>query len=301
MSNKIDGKLIATDIKAKLKEEVLQMNIKPILAVILVGDDAASQVYVRNKHKACDEVGINSIQINLPKDVAEDVLISKINELNEDNSVHGILVQLPLPKHIDVNNVIAAIDPRKDVDGFTLNSQFVPCTPAGVIELLDNCTLKGINTLNGTINYTLEGMTALVIGRSDIVGKPVAKLLLERNCTVMQAHSKTPKDILFKMFSFADIVVSAVGKTDIISEYDVEDYFRDNKHDFYGDFSNKRDRIIIDVGINRDENGKLCGDFSEAFKEKYSSFYTPVPGGVGPMTIAMLLKNTVLSEKLIKY
>lgn len=290
MSQIINGKIIAGAIKRQLKEEISQMDVRPSLAVILVGDDAASQVYVRNKHKACDEVGIHSIQINLSKDVTEDVLISKINELNADNSVHGILVQLPIPKHIDVKNVISAIDPRKDVDGFTQNSSFTPCTPAGVLDLLD-----------GIPDYDIARKTALVIGRSDIVGKPVAKLLLDRNCTVIQAHSKTPKDVLCKMFSFADIVVSAVGRTDIISKYDAEDYFKDNRHDFYGNFSNKRDRIIIDVGINRDENGKLCGDFSESFKEKYSSFYTPVPGGVGPMTIAMLLKNTVLAAKLTKY
>lgn len=290
MSKIINGKIIAGAIKRQLKEEISQMDVKPTLSVILVGDDAASQVYVRNKHKACDEVGIRSIQINLSKDVTEDVLISKINELNADNSVHGILVQLPVPKHIDVKNVISAIDPRKDVDGFTQNSSFTPCTPAGVLDLLD-----------GIPDYDIARKTALVIGRSDIVGKPVAKLLLDRNCTVIQAHSKTPKDVLCKMFSFADIVVSAVGRTDIISKYDAEDYFKDNRHDFYGNFSNKRDRIIIDVGINRDENGKLCGDFSETFKEKYSSFYTPVPGGVGPMTIAMLLKNTVLAAKLTKY
>ena len=290
MSKIINGKIIAGAIKRQLKEEISQMDVKPTLSVILVGDDAASQVYVRNKHKACDEVGIRSIQINLSKDVTEDVLISKINELNADNSVHGILVQLPVPKHINVKNVISAIDPRKDVDGFTQNSSFTPCTPAGVLDLLD-----------GIPDYDIARKTVLVIGRSDIVGKPVAKLLLDRNCTVIQAHSKTPKDVLCKMFSFADIVVSAVGKTDIISKYDAEDYFKDNRHDFYGNFSNKRDRIIIDVGINRDENGKLCGDFSESFKEKYSSFYTPVPGGVGPMTIAMLLKNTVLAAKLTKY
>ena len=290
MSKIINGKIIAGAIKRQLKEEISQMDVKPTLSVILVGDDAASQVYVRNKHKACDEVGIRSIQINLSKDVTEDVLISKINELNADNSVHGILVQLPIPKHIDVKKVISAIDPRKDVDGFTQNSSFTPCTPAGVLDLLD-----------GIPDYDIARKTALVIGRSDIVGKPVAKLLLDRNCTVIQAHSKTPKDVLCKMFSFADIVVSAVGRTDIISKYDAEDYFKDNRHDFYGNFSNKRDRIIIDVGINRDENGKLCGDFSESFKEKYSSFYTPVPGGVGPMTIAMLLKNTILAAKLTKY
>ena len=288
MSKIINGKIIAGAIKRQLKEEVSQLYIKPTLAVILVGDDAASQVYVRNKHKACEEVGIHSIQINLSKDVAESVLISKIKELNVDDSVRGILVQLPLPNHICVNNVIAAIDPRKDVDGFTQNSLFIPCTPAGVLDLLD-----------GIPDYDLAGKTALVIGRSDIVGKPMAKLLLDRNCTVIHAHRKTPKDVLCRMFSFADIVVSAAGRRDIISDYDAEQYFKDNRHDFYGDFSNNRDRIIIDVGINRDENGKLFGDFSESFKKKYSMYYTPVPGGVGVMTIAMLLKNTLLATELL--
>lgn len=289
MSSIINGKIIAGAIKRQVKEEISQMDVQPTLAVILVGDDTASQVYVRNKHKACDEVGIHSIQINLSEDVSEDVLIAQIQKLNADKSIHGILVQLPLPKHIDVKKVISAIDLCKDVDGFTQNSSFIPCTPAGVLDLLD-----------GIPDYDLAGKTALVIGRSDIVGKPVAKLLLDRNCTVMQAHSKTSKDILCRMFSFADIVVSAVGRRDIISEYDAEQYFKDNRHDFYGDFLNKRDRIIIDVGINRDENGKLCGDFSEAFKGLYSACYTPVPGGVGPMTIAMLLQNTVLATKCLE-
>lgn len=286
MSNIIDGKLIAYQIKQQIKNEVANMKYIPTLAVILVGDNLASQVYVRNKHKACDEVGINSLQITLPKETSEEELIAKIAELNANNYVHGILVQLPLPNHINTEKIINAIDPSKDVDGFTKNSTFIPCTPKGVIELL-----------NSIPSCELKGKTALVIGRSDIVGKPVAKLLLDRNCTVLQAHSKTPKDVLCRTFSFADIVVSAAGKCNVISAEDAEQYWKDNRHDFYGDFKNNQDRIIIDVGINRDENGKLCGDFSEKFKQQYSEYYTPVPGGVGPMTIAMLLKNTVEATK----
>lgn len=286
MSNIIDGKLVASKIKEQIKAEIKEMNAVPTLAVILVGDDAASQVYVRNKHKACGEVGINSVQITLPKETTEEELLQKIQELNADTSVHGILVQLPLPKHINKDNIINTINPLKDVDGFTKGSKFVPCTPAGAIVLLESIP-----------NYKLAGKTALVIGRSDIVGKPVAKLLLDKNCTVIQAHSRTPKDVLCRMFSFADIVISAVGKVNVLDEFDEYQHFKDNRHDFYGDFSNNRDRIIIDVGINKDENGKLCGDFSEKFKERLSEYYTPVPGGVGPMTIAMLLKNTIEAAK----
>ena len=289
MNKIINGKLVASNIKQQLKEEIEKMDIIPRLAVILVGDDAASQVYVRNKTKACAEVGINSLQITLPSDTTEEELLWQVSQLNNDDTVHGILVQLPLPKHINKDKVIDTIASCKDVDGFTINSKFIPCTPAGVIEILDSVP-----------DYSLSGKTALVIGRSDIVGKPVAKLLLDRNCTVIQTHSKTPKETLHRMFSCADIVVSAAGKTNIISEEDAYQYFKDNRHDFYGDFKNKRSRVIVDVGINRDQNGKLCGDFSEEFKSEYSQYYTPVPGGVGPMTIAMLLKNTVEAAKLLK-
>ena len=286
MSNIIDGKFVASQIKQQIKEEIVKMGVVPTLAVILVGEDAASQVYVHNKHKACSEVGINSLQITLPTETTEEELLQKIQELNGDDSVHGILVQLPLPKHINKDHVINTINPLKDVDGFTKGSRFTPCTPAGVIELLECIP-----------DYKFAGKTALVIGRSDIVGKPVAKLLLDRNCTVIQTHSKTPKDVLCRMFSFADIVISAVGKRDVLNEFDEYQYFKDNRHDFYGDFSNNRDRVIIDVGINRDENDKLCGDFNEKFKKRLSEYYTTVPGGVGPMTIAMLLKNTVEATK----
>lgn len=286
MGNVLDGKFIASEIKREVKEEVANMRYSPNLAVILVGDDAASQVYVRSKHKACAEVGINSMQITLSAETTEKELISKIIELNADDDVHGILVQLPLPRHINTENIISMIDPRKDVDGFTIDSKFTPCTPKGVMKLLDS-----------TRNYDLQGKTALVIGRSDIVGKPAAKLLLEKNCTVIQAHSKTPKEVLLRMFSVSDIVVSAVGKCEVISEEDAYQYRKDNRHDFYGDFKNRRNRVIIDVGINRDKNYKLCGDFSEGFKQTYSEYYTPVPGGVGPMTIAMLLENTVEAAK----
>ena len=282
MNNIIDGKLVASNIKQRLKEEISKMDIVPKLAVILVGDDAASQVYVRNKHKACQEVGINSLQIVLPSDTSEEELICKISQLNADDSVHGILVQLPLPKHINKDRVIDAIDPRKDVDGFTKNSKFIPCTPAGIIELLDSVP-----------DYSLEGKTALVIGRSDIVGKPVAKLLLDRNCTVIQAHSRTSYSDLLKLFGISDIVVSAVGKRFVLDKQDANCYRERYNKCFCS-------HIIIDVGINRDEEGKLCGDFSEAFKDTYSRYYTPVPGGVGPMTIAMLLKNTVEAAKNLK-
>ncbi len=282
MNNIIDGKLVASNIKQQLKEEISKMDIVPKLAVILVGDDAASQVYVRNKTKACTEVGINSLQIILPNETTEEELLWQVSQLNDDDTVHGILVQLPLPKHINKDRVIDAIDPRKDVDGFTKTSKFIPCTPAGIIELLDSVP-----------DYNLEGKTALVIGRSDIVGKPVSKLLLDRNCTVIQAHSRTNYGDLLKLFGIADIVVSAVGKRFVLDEQDANCY-----HERYNKCFGSH--IIIDVGINRDESGKLCGDFSESFKDTYSRYYTPVPGGVGPMTIAMLLKNTVEAAKNLK-
>lgn len=286
MNNLLDGKLLAAKIKQQIKEEVARMQRTPTLAVILVGNDSASQIYVRNKHKACEEVGINALQITLAVETTEEELVSKIKELNANDDVHGILVQLPLPRHINTENVIRMINPRKDVDGFTRDSEFIPCTPKGIMELL-----------NSIPNYKMQGKTALVIGRSDIVGKPVAKLLLEKDCTVIHCHSKTPKHVLMRMFGLADIVVSAVGKANLIDEWEAYQYFRDNAHDYYAQYKN-RDRVIIDVGINRDENGKLCGDFSEKFKKEYSEYYTPVPGGVGPMTIAMLLKNTVEAEKI---
>ena len=271
MSQKIDGKLLAASIKEKLRAEIEEMEFKPTLAVIMVGNNAASQTYVRNKTKACAEVGIESRQYNLEENTSTEALVNLIDMLNNDDYVDGILVQLPLPPHIDSELVINKIALDKDVDGFRQSSHYVQCTPLGVIELI------------GSLRQKVARKTALIIGRSDNVGKPIAKMLLDLNCTTIVAHSRTPKEVLARMFNMADIVVSAVGKPHIISEAD--------------GVEQNNSRIIIDVGINRDENNKLCGDFSEEFKQKYSGYYTPVPGGVGPMTVAMLMFNTVTAAK----
>ena len=285
MNGILDGKYIASQVKEKLKNEISKMGAIPTLAVILVGNDAASQVYVRNKHKACEEVGIKSLQINLPANISEGKLLAQIKKLNKDRSVHGILVQLPLPRHLNKDKIIKAIDPKKDVDGLHPNNigklmsghpTFIPCTPYGIMELLDNVP-----------KYNFEGKNALVIGKSTIVGQPVAQLLLNRGCTVTVAHSRTPRDVLNKLAADSDIIVSAVGKCNILAKRDLED-FRLFKPET---------KIIIDAGINRDRNGKLCGDIEEELKQT-ATYYTPVPGGVGPMTIAMLLKNTILAAKM---
>jgi methylenetetrahydrofolate dehydrogenase (NADP+)/methenyltetrahydrofolate cyclohydrolase len=299
--NIINGKFVSTELKKNLKIQVEQFVASygraPCLAVIIVGDDPASTIYVRNKHKACLEVGMNSMQIELPKETTQMEIINIINNLNNDTEVDGILVQLPLPKHIDEQTVINTINPNKDVDAFHPinvgkiligNYDFLPCTPAGIIELFD---AYGID---------ITGKRALVIGRSNIVGKPMSLLLTERNATVTLAHSKTHRDLLLRLFATSDIVIVAVGKPNFITENDAWQYLKDYRHDFYRDFNVIQNRIIIDVGINRDANGKLCGDLPEEFKQKYSLMYTPVPGGVGPMTIAILLKNTLTAAKLLK-
>ena len=270
MSKIIDGKALAAQFRTNIKKEIENSNYTPTLAVVMVGNNAASQVYVRNKTRACAEVGINSVQYNLVENVSNNILLDLIYELNNDKMIDGILVQLPLPSHINEKRVIEAIAAKKDVDGFKENSPYIQCTPLGVMELIKS------------VGQSIAGKTALVIGRSENVGKPIARMLLEENCSVMTAHSKTPKDVLVQMFNIADIVVSAVGRQDIIS---VDD-----------DVEPRENRIIIDVGINRDNNGNLCGDFSEEFKDKYSDFYTPVPGGVGPMTVAMLLNNVACAN-----
>lgn len=267
MSKIIDGKALAAQFRANIKKELENSNYTPTLAVVMVGNNAASQVYVRNKTKACAEVGINSVQYNLVEDVSNNFLLDLIYELNNDKMIDGILVQLPLPSQINEKRVIDAIAAKKDVDGFKKNSPYTQCTPLGVMELIKS------------VGQNIAGKTALVIGRSENVGKPIARMLLEENCSVMTAHSKTPKEVLAQMFNMADIVVSAVGRQDIIS---IDD-----------NIEPRENRIIIDVGINRKEDGSLCGDFSEEFKDKYADFYTPVPGGVGPMTVAMLLNNVV--------
>lgn len=279
MSNKlISGKEIGAQIRLSIQEEVndlIDKGITPGLAVILVGDDPASHTYVANKEKACEELGIYSELIRLPKETTETELLAHIQTLNEDSYIDGILVQLPLPKHINEQHVIEAISPDKDVDGFHPESvgkmllgqpTFLPCTPHGVMKLLQYS------------NVEIAGKHAVVIGRSHIVGVPMGQLLLQQDATVTYCHSKTPN--LEEMTTQADILVVAVGRAKMIKAAHI-----------------KEGAVVIDVGMNRDENGKLCGDvdFDDVF-EKVSAI-TPVPGGVGPMTITMLLLNTVQSAK----
>lgn len=296
----MDGKLVAQVTREQIKNEVKQFQQKynsiPGLAVVQVGDNQASSVYVRNKHTACREVGMVSYEIHLPENISENDLLNEIRLLNEDSAVDGILVQLPLPKHINENTIINSIDPNKDVDAFhpinvgkimVGNYDMLPCTPAGVMTILDH------------YNIDVSGKKVLIIGRSNIVGKPMMHLMLERNATVICAHSKTRKDDLLRLFAVSDIVVSATGVRNIIDENDAYQYSKDYRHDFYNTFK-KKERVIIDVGINRDDNGKLCGDFAESFKEAYADFYTPVPGGVGPMTITMLLRNTLKAAENLR-
>lgn len=275
MANIINGKEISAAIREEIKAEVQGMSVRPGLAVVLVGDDPASAVYVRNKSKACAEVGIYSEVYRLPEETGREQLLGLIEQLNQSPLIHGILVQLPLPKHLDPEEVIMAIDPAKDVDAFHPvnvgkimigNYDFLPCTPAGVMELLHRSGIE------------VSGKECVVIGRSNIVGKPQAMLLLHENATVTVCHSKT-RD-LPSVCRRADILVSAVGKAKFVTA----DMVRNGA-------------VVIDVGMNRDENGKLCGDVDfEPVSEK-ASYITPVPGGVGPMTITMLLKNTVTSAK----
>lgn len=268
----IDGKSIAKQIRDNLKNKIGINNstISPTLAVILVGDNEASQIYVRNKKKAADEVGINCQIFELSSSIGENALLEVIEQLNTDENIHGIIVQLPLPKHIDALKILSKINPLKDVDGFSpynagllsYNDQkaFISATPKGILELLKS---------TGT---ELAGKHAVIIGRSNIVGKPVSMLLLNNDCTVTITHSKTKE--IASILRTADIVIAACGQAKLV------------KSDWI-----KEGAIIIDVGINR-ENGKLCGDVDfENVKEKVS-YITPVPGGVGPMTIAMLLSNT---------
>lgn len=271
----IDGKAISMAVKDEVRAEVADLEAKygrkPCLCVIIVGENPASQVYVRNKVRAAAYTGMESRQISLPETVSEDELLSQIAALNDDAAVDGILVQLPLPKHIDEEKVIDAICPEKDVDGFHPSNVaglwlgkdcIVPCTPAGVMRLLDS---TGVD---------ISGKTAVVVGRSNIVGKPVAKLLLDRNATVVIAHSRTAD--LAGVCRQADVLVAAVGRPRLIT----------------GDML-KPGAIVIDVGINRLDDGSLCGDVDFSSCSELASWITPVPGGVGPMTIAMLMKNTL--------
>lgn len=279
MAQLIDGKQISAAIKEELKEKVSSLKEagrEVSLAVIQVGDDKASSVYVNNKKKACEYIGIRSLSYHLPEETKEEELLSLIGKLNEDASVNGILVQLPVPEHIDEDRVIQAIAPMKDVDGFHPQSVgslsigqpgFVSCTPAGVVALLKR---SGV---------TIEGKECVVIGRSNIVGKPMALLLLRENGTVTVCHSKTAD--LKEVTKRADILVVAIGKPQMIDASYV-----------------KEGAVVIDVGIHRDENNKLCGDVDFASVEQVASMITPVPGGVGPMTIAMLMNNVVEAERM---
>lgn len=272
--NIIDGSLISAQIKDELKMRVAELAAegkKGSLAVILVGDDLASGVYVRNKGKACEYVGLGSLTKILPSETTEEEVLTLIDELNRDDDIIGILVQLPLPKHINEEKVLLAIDPKKDVDCFHPynvgalsigKDGFLPCTPAGVIQLIKRSGIE------------IEGKNCVVIGRSNIVGKPMAMLMLRENATVTVAHSRTKN--LKEVASAADILIVAIGKPRFItSEYI------------------KKGAVVIDVGIHRNEDGKLCGDVDYRAVCDKASYITPVPGGVGPMTIAMLMSNCV--------
>jgi len=276
----IDGKLVAAKMRAEIASEVARLREKGMkkqvgLAVIFVGDDPASQVYVRNKIKACEEVGINSYLCKLPQDSSFEDVAATTDKLNRDENVSGIILQLPIPRHLDENKLIDLIVPQKDVDGCTAaqkgrlwtgRDSLVACTPYGVMKLLD---FYGI---------PLEGKNAVVVGRSNLVGKPMAQLLLDRNCTVTVCHSRT-KD-LAEITRSADIVVVAIGKAKFL------------KADMVSEGA-----VVIDVGMDRDENGKLCGDVDFDEVSSKCSYITPVPGGVGPMTVTMLIANTLEAYK----
>ena len=274
----IDGKEVSNHVKTKVKEEVealKEKGIEPALAVIIVGNDPASRVYVNNKKKACEFTGMRSVEYALPEETTEEELLAIIDKLNGDDSINGILCQLPVPKHISEKGVIERISPKKDVDVFSAENvgkmwqgdyDMASCTPMGVIELLDY--------------YDIDvcGKNCVIIGRSNIVGKPMASLLLERSATVTICHSRTKN--LSEITSKADLIVAAVGRAKFVTTDMV-----------------KEGAIVVDVGINRNEDGKLCGDVDfENVKDK-CEFITPVPGGCGPMTIAVLMKNTLLACK----
>ena len=279
MATIIDGKLVTAKIREEIKNESVafekETGIKPGLAVIIVGDDPASQVYVRNKGKACEEVGFYSEIHRLPAETTEEELLALVHSLNENEKIHGILVQSPLPKHLDEALIVNNIRYEKDVDAFHPvnvgkimigDYNFLPCTPAGVMELLK------------AYDIDVCGKEVAVVGRSNIVGKPQAMLMLHANATVTICHSRTKN--LKEVLNRADVVVMAIGKAKFL------------KADMI-----KEGAVVIDVGMNRDENGKLCGDVDFDECEKKASYITPVPGGVGPMTITMLMKNTLTAAK----
>ena len=274
----IDGKLVSASLKERVKKEiedfVCETKVKPALAVVVVGNNPASAVYVRNKHKACLAVGIESYEYAMPENITEQELLHLISELNENKAIHGILVQLPLPTHISEENVLMAIDPKKDVDAFhPMNVghlvagkyAFLPCTPAGVMELLRY------------YNFEIEGKHCVIVGRSNIVGKPMAHLMLQANATVTVCHSRTKN--LKEITKQADILIVAIGKPNFVCADMIQP-----------------GAVVIDVGINRLQDGTLAGDVAKEV-ETVASAITPVPGGVGPMTIAVLMKNTLTAAK----
>ena len=277
----IDGKKVRDHNLEIMKKEVAELNemgVYPCLSVIIVGNDQASRVYVNNKKKACENIGIISREYALPEETTTEQLLSLIDELNNDDTVSGILCQMPVPKHIDSNAVLEHISPNKDVDCFHPynvgklvqgNNVLLPCTPAGMVEMLDYMGVE------------ISGKHCVIIGRSDIVGKPMAMLMLQRNATVTICHSKTKN--LADITKQADILVAAVGKANFVTADMI-----------------KEGAIVLDVGINRNSEGKLCGDVNFEECEKIASMITPVPGGVGPMTITMLMRNTITAEKISK-
>lgn len=281
MATLIDGKKVRDHNLEIMKGEVAELNaqgVYPCLCVIIVGSDPASRVYVNNKKKACENIGIVSREYAMPEETTTEELLSLIDELNADKSVSGILCQMPVPKHIDSKAVLERIDPAKDVDCFHPynvgklvqgDNVMLPCTPAGMVEMLDYMGVE------------ISGKHCVIIGRSDIVGKPMALLMLQRNATVTICHSRTAN--LSEVCSQADILVAAVGRPNFVTADMV-----------------KEGAIVLDVGINRMEDGKLCGDVNFAECEPKASMITPVPGGVGPMTITMLMRNTITAEKVAK-
>lgn len=275
----IDGKSLAKKIRMELKEEVDKLkekNIYPKLAVIMVGDDKASKVYVKNKSKACEEIGIEYEEFLLDPNIKMDELLNLIEELNERKDIHGILLQSPIPKHLDINKAFNKIDYRKDVDGFNpINvgklvigeDSFISCTPYGVIKMLEEYGIE------------IEGKNAVVIGRSNIVGKPLAQCLLAKNATVTICHSRTKN--IHEITNNADILIAALGKPKYVKDSMI-----------------KEGAVVIDVGINRNDDGKLVGDVDFESVSQKASYITPVPGGVGPMTIAMLMNNVIKAAKM---
>ena len=266
----LDGKAYAAYIRNILKRKITEKNLHPCLAVVTVGNDPASATYVRNKFKACEEIGVAKRHLTFDGNDEKEIL-DALNELALDKTVHGIILQLPLPKHLDARRLQAAIPPSKDVDGFGKDSYFTPCTPEGIMWLLEHYGLD------------VAGKHCVILGRSDIVGKPLAKQLLDYNATISICHSGTPWTTRVALLMEADFIFSCVGQKDLVNNYDI-----------------KRGAVLVDVGINRDENGKMCGDINPEAYER-SAAYTPVPGGIGPMTVAMLMNHVVLAAEMEEF